>query len=348
MLPLAERISALPRVRLAHIPTPLHPLPRLSKLLGGPEIWIKRDDCTGLAGGGNKARKLEFLLADALAAGADTLITAGGVQSNHARQTAAAGAGAGLRVILMLANFLPDKGEAYWKNGNALLDRLFGAEVHSLTRGTNMERAMYDMAELVRRAGGRPYVIPVGGSSCHGVLGHVDAGLELAAQARGIGISINRIVVASGSGGTQAGLVLAESETGIPVTGFCVGASAKEQRDKVHAVLSATALLLGIDNDKVPNAVALSEGFVGEGYGRPTAEALAAICIVAREEGILLDPVYTGKAMAGLMESIRAGQFDEMDRIVFMHTGGSTGLFAYEEELNAAITVNGRRNRYLP
>lgn len=301
---------------------------------------MKRDDFTGFASGGNKARKLEFLIANAREMSADTLITAGGLQSNHARQTAAAGAREGFRVILALADLVPDMSSAYRQNGNLLLDRIFGAEVRSLTRDANMNEAMQIIAEEVRASGGRPYVIPIGGSSGHGVLGHVEAGLELRAQADALGVKFRRVVVASGSGGTQAGLLLASIETGIPVTGFCVGASAVQQRAKIEDILRATTDLLGVDLDGLLGGIEVDDGFVGDGYGRPTAAMFEAVSMAATSEGIILDPVYTGKAMAGLIGGVRSGKYSKSERIVFLHTGGSPGLYAYEAAFNALLQTN--------
>jgi 1-aminocyclopropane-1-carboxylate deaminase/D-cysteine desulfhydrase-like pyridoxal-dependent ACC family enzyme len=236
------------RIHLALQPTPLEPLERLSRALGGPEIWIKREDCTGLGLGGNKARKLEYLLAQAIAEGADTLITTGGPQSNHARQTAAAAARCGLRCILILIDAVPGRREAYYRSGNLLLGRLFGAQVHIEPRGIDAATAMLAVAQQCRAKGHKPYVIPSGGSNATGILGHVRMTKELLAQSKTQGLSFTHVVVASGSGGTHAGLALGLASNGTPtsVVGYCVSRSADEQRSKVAALVEQTCAKLEI------------------------------------------------------------------------------------------------------
>lgn len=326
-------LNQFERVRLALLPTPLEPLPRLSKALGGPEIWVKREDCSGLGLGGNKARKLEYLIADALASGADTIITTGGPQSNHARQTAAAAARCGLDCTLVLIDSVPERDPAYYRSGNIMLDRLFGARIEVKPAETDATVAMAAAAERCRNQGRKPYVIPSGGSNATGIVGHVQAANELLAQCEALGEEFTRVVIASGSGGTQAGLALglAHRRSSLPVVGYCVSRSAAEQRAKVAALIEETCTKLGIVPPLDDSDLVLEDGFVGPGYGQPTAEMREAVAMVAALEGLALDPVYTGKAMAGLIAAIRDGGIDRSERVVFMHSGGAMALFAYPE-----------------
>ncbi len=324
-------LARFPRLKIAHLPTPLEPLQNLTRLLGGPNLWIKRDDCTGLGTGGNKTRKLEFLAAEALAQGADTLITQGAVQTNHGRQTAAIAARLGLRCILLLEHRVATDDPDYLKNGNVLLDRLFGAELRELPGGTDMNAAMEPVAEEVRRAGGRPYTIPGGGSNEVGALGYVGCALELVHQANEQGLVIDHIVHATGSAGTQAGLVagIAAMNARIPVLGIGVRAPRERQEANVHALACRVAEKLGLRSGIDRSAVAANCDYVGEGYGIPTPAMVEAVQLFARHEGILLDPVYTGKAAAGLIDLCRRGFFAKGTNVVFLHTGGAAGLHAY-------------------
>ena len=325
------------RLHLAHLPTPLEPLERLSRELGGPRIWVKRDDLTGLAGGGNKTRKLEFLLGDALERGTDTVLTAGAVQSNHARQTAAACARLGLGCELFLKEAAPGRGESYGHSGNVLLDRILGAKVRILPSSSDAETAMEERAEALRGEGRRPYAIPVGGSNAVGALGYVECARELSAQAFGIGLRIDAVVHASASHGTQAGLAVGLAVAGAETRLLGVGASgtAQQARANVERIAAATCERLGSPQRFAE--IEVDDRFVGEGYGMPTPEGLAAIRLLARLEGLLLDPVYTGKAMAGLVAMIREGHFGPDENIVYLHTGGWPALFAYEEELGEEV-----------
>jgi L-cysteate sulfo-lyase len=309
----------------------------LARLLGGPSLFVKRDDCTGLATGGNKTRKLEFLIGDALRLGADTLITHGAVQSNHVRQTAAAACRFGLRCEALLERRVPGHGPEYEATGNVLLDRLLKARLHLVAAGTDMDAACAEVAEAVRRRGGRPYTIPGGGSNAVGALGYVDAGLELLQQANARDLRIDGVIVGTGSTGTQAGLVcgLEGANAGIDVLGICVRRPQAPQEEAVHQTASATALHLGIKAGIDRGRVMANGDYVGLGYGIPTAGTLEAIRIAAEQEGLLLDPVYTGKAMAGLIDLCRNGFFTRGQNVVFVHTGGSAALFAYEADLVA-------------
>ncbi|MBU1345741.1 MAG: D-cysteine desulfhydrase [Alphaproteobacteria bacterium] len=330
-------LARFPRVRLAHLPTPLEPLPRLSDALG-IDLWIKRDDCTGLAGGGNKTRKLEFLLGDAFEQNADTLVTQGAVQSNHVRQTAAAAAAMGMKCEVILEERTGSKAEDYVWNGNVLLDRLFGAVIRRVPGGSDMPAELETTAEAVRRTGGRPYVIPGGGSNPIGALGYVDCAREIVVQADELDLAVDRIVTATGSAGTHAGLVagLAVMGADIPVLGIGVRAPKAKQEENVLKLARQTAALLGRP-DAVTDAMVVADcDYVGEGYGLVDQGVVDALILAARTDGIVLDPVYSGKAMKGLIALAEAGTFKE-ERVVFLHTGGAQGLFGYGTEIGPLL-----------
>jgi len=327
-------LSRFPRINLAHLPTPLEPMDRLSEALGGPRIFVKRDDCTGLATGGNKTRKLEFLLADAIHQGCDTVLTLGGLQSNHARQTAAAAAKMGLKCELFLeaVEGVPEKD--YDSNGNMLLDRILGPVIHRFTPGAPLADLMATRAESIRSEGGRPYAIPGGGSNGIGALGYVDCILEIARQSQRQSVTFDYIVLPTGSAGTQAGLLagleLCGSET--RVIGINVSASEKDQKDKLKPVADECFGLLDLAPPQKDQFVC-DDRFLTPGYGIPNDGTLDAIRTLARSEALLLDPVYTGKGMAGLIGRVREGYFSKDDTVLFLHTGGSAALFAYESLL---------------
>jgi L-cysteate sulfo-lyase len=326
-------LSRFPRLHFAHLPTPLEPLDNLSRYLGGPRLWIKRDDCTGLSSGGNKTRKLEFLLGDALEKGADSLITQGATQSNHARQTAAIAAKLGLECHLLLENRTGNADPTYRLNGNVLLDQLHGATISERPSGTDMNAEMELLAKGLRDAGRKPYVIPGGGSNAIGALGYVNAALEIVSQANDRGLKVDRIVHATGSAGTQAGLVtgLYALNSGIPVLGIGVRAPREKQEQTVFDLAVKTSIHLGLPQPVPREAIEANTDYVGEGYGVPTPAMLEAISLMARLEGILLDPVYSGKGMAGLIDLIRNGALSDDANVVFIHTGGSVGLFGYPD-----------------
>jgi D-cysteine desulfhydrase family pyridoxal phosphate-dependent enzyme len=319
----------VPRVRLAQLPTPIEELPRLSRALGGPRILAKRDDLTGLAGGGNKTRKLEFSLGEALRQEADTLVTLGAVQSNHARQTAAAAARCGLRCVLVLSGGPPRA-----ENGNLLLDRLLGAEVVFAGARTREEVAAEAVA-AERAAGRRPFLIPVGASDEIGAVGYVAAAEELAAQLEAQRLRVDRIVFASSSFGTQAGLCLGVKALGLgaQIAGVAIDAPRAEVQAQVAALAGRTARRLGLDVAIDPGAVIAFDGYLGGGYAVLGDAEREAIALVARQEGLLLDPVYTGRAMAGLVDLVRKKAFGAGETILFWHTGGTPALHAYAEGL---------------
>ncbi len=324
-------LARFPRLHLAHLPTPLEPMERLTRLLGGPRLWIKRDDCTGLATGGNKTRKLEFLMGEALAEGADCVITQGAVQTNHGRQTAAIAARLGLRCIILLEHRVTTEDPDYLYNGNVLLDRLLGAELRDYPSGGDMNAALEPVAAEVRAAGGRPYLIPGGGSNVTGALGYVACAEELLYQANARSLRIDYVVHATGSAGTQAGLVagLEAMSSGIPVLGIGVRAPREKQEENVHRLAEAVAERIGLKGGIRRERVIANCDYVGAGYGIPTPGMIEAVELFARQEGILLDPVYSGKGAAGLIDLVRKGYFSKSDNVVFVHTGGAAGLFAY-------------------
>jgi L-cysteate sulfo-lyase len=328
-------LSRFPRVPLAHLPTPLELLPRLTAHLGGPNIYVKRDDCTGLATGGNKTRKLEFLMADALEKGATAVVTQGAVQSNHARQTAAAAAKLGLRCELVFEQRIASPSETYSSSGNVLLDRLLGAGMREVANGTDMTAAMESVAEELRSDGETPYIIPGGGSNPIGALGYVDCALELLAQANREGLVVDHVVHATGSTGTQAGLVvgLKATRSGVPLLGIGVNAAKDVQEQRVFELASKTAELVDAPGAVAREDVVANCDYVGAGYGLPTGAMNDAVLLLARLEGLLFDPVYSGKALAGLLDLVQKGYFADAKNIVFIHTGGSAGLFAYADQL---------------
>jgi L-cysteate sulfo-lyase len=327
-------LDQFPRVPLAHLPTPLEHLPRLSAELGGPQIYVKRDDCTGLATGGNKTRKLEFSMAAAQQEGADTIVTVGAVQSNHVRQTAAAACKLGMQCEVLLEHRVQDPSDYYRQSGNVLLDRIFGANLREYPGGTDFEAAMESVAEEVRAAGGTPYIIPGGASNAIGALGYVNCAIELLEQIAEAGINVGHIVTATGSAGTQAGLIvgLKAMNSGIPLLGIGVNAPQEKQEEKVFSLACETAEYIGKPGCVARDDVVANCDYVGDGYGVPTESMNEAVLLLARAEGLLFDPVYSGKALAGLIDLVRNDQF-EGDNIVFLHTGGAAALFAYADQL---------------
>ena len=328
-------LSRFPRVSLAHLPTPLEHLPRLSAHLGGPQIWVKRDDCTGLGTGGNKTRKLEFLMADALRHEADVIITQGAVQSNHARQTAAAACKLGMECELIFEKRVKDADEAYTRSGNVLLDRIFGARISEVEKGSDMNAAMEARAAELKKKGRKPYIIPGGGSNPIGALGYIDCALEFMSQANRAGVVIDHVVHATGSAGTQAGLVvgLKATHSGIPLLGIGVNAAKNAQEEKVYKLAVETADYIGAPGVVQREDVIANCDYVGPGYGVPTEAMNDAVMLLARLEGLLFDPVYSGKGLAGLIDLVSGGHFSQAKNILFVHTGGVAGLFGYSGQL---------------
>lgn len=327
------------RVELCHRPTPLEPMDRLADHLGGPRLLVKRDDCTGLALGGNKTRKLEFLMGDALAKGANTVITVGGVQSNHCRQTAAAAARLGLKCELVLPHLSRFESSTYETSGNVLLDRLLGARLHvTADRDRATERSREVLAE-VRARGDVPYFIPAGGSTAIGALGYVDAALELARQTHERNLRIDHVVVTTGSCTTHAGLIVGlaavEQSPEFDCRPSLIGISVYQRLPEVVATVKQkvreTAELLGLDGAALEERIVVTDDYLGGGYGEPTDAMVEAVGLAARLEGLLVDPVYTGKTLSGLIDLVRRGHFKPSDNVLFWHTGGTPALFAYRE-----------------
>ncbi len=327
-------LARFPRRRYTPYATAIEPLTNLTRALGGPSLWIKRDDTLGLAAGGNKTRKLEFLVADALAQGADTLVTCGAPQSNHCRLTLAAAAREGLKCRLVLEERV--KGTYDPKaSGNNFLFGLMGVErVTVVPAGSDLMAAMEVMAADLPAAGRKGYLIPGGGSNALGALGYVSCADEIIAQAFDRRLAFDHIVTPSGSAGTHAGLLvgLVGRQTGIPLTGINVSRPRELQETNVHTLALATAEKLGLPPIPREAVTALGD-WVGPGYSLPTPEMIEAVHMLARLEGVLLDPVYTGKAMAGLIGLVRRGHFKASDNVLFVHTGGSPALFAYQDVL---------------
>jgi D-cysteine desulfhydrase family pyridoxal phosphate-dependent enzyme len=316
--------ASLPRLRFAHLPTPIEPLPRLSAKLG-VELSIKRDDQTGLAFGGNKVRKLEFLLAEAQTLGARTLITTGAAQSNHCRQTAGAAAQQGFACILVLAGHQPSQ-----ITGNVLLDKLLGAEI-VWAGDREVGQVFQETFERAQQDGRQPFLVPYGGSSPVGAAAYAAAIGELMAQ----DVSVDRIVFASSSGGTQAGMVVGARMHAFPgrITGISVDKPAASLCETVATLANQTASLLGEDLNLAPSQIEVKDAYLGGGYGVVSDLERNAIHLWAHREGILLDPVYTGRAAGGLMDMIQKGEIDSGERVLFWHTGGTPSLFAYTDQL---------------
>jgi len=326
-------LAKFPRRRYTAGQTPIEKASRFSEVLGGPDIYIKRDDLLGLSAGGNKTRKLEFLVADALAQGADTLITCGAVQSNHCRLTLSAAVKEGLKCRFVLEERVPGSFDPK-ASGNIFLYNLLGIEeIKVVQAGSDLMAAMEQVAEQLAAEGRKGYIIPVGGSNAIGATGYVACAQEILDQTFKLGLNIDALVCASGSAGTQAGLITGfyGCNMNIPVVGINVSREKEEQEDIVYRLVRETAKHVGVNFEIPRDAVNCFGDYVGPGYSLPTPEMAEAVKLVARTEGILLDPVYTGKTMAGLIDLIRQGYFKKEANILFVHTGGSPALYVYKE-----------------
>jgi D-cysteine desulfhydrase family pyridoxal phosphate-dependent enzyme len=329
----------MPRIRLANLPTPLEEMPLLSERLGGPKLYIKRDDLTGLAFGGNKARKLEFIMAEAKRRGADVIVTGAGFQSNWCTQVAAAARKLGMKIVLVKSG--PREGydpEEY--DGNQLLHFILGADIKIVT-AKNIQRVSEEIFKKLKRNGHTPYFIPIGGSTPLGALGYVNAIPEILSQANNMKIKVDYIVTATGSTGTQAGLLLGAKafNTTIKVLGFSVSSSKHLLVKRIENLINDTSKLLSLDLSITPEDIVVYDEYVGEGYGVINKDTVEAIKLVAETEGILLDPVYTGKAMAGLIDQIKRGRFTREETVVFLHSGGTAALFPYRKPIRAIIEL---------
>jgi L-cysteate sulfo-lyase len=340
---LSQALSLLPRRDLLEGPTPIQRLHRIEAALGsssnGVRIYAKRDDLMSLGGGGNKLRKLEFLLGDAAAAGADTIIATGGRQSNFARLAAAAAARLGLACELVLSRMVPRSGDEYDRNGNVLLDDLFGARIHDLSPGVDPTRFAEERAEELGLAGHKAYVAGLGGSSPVGSVGYAACALEIQTQSHDLDIDFVGVVVPNGSSGTQAGLVAGYRALGLDTTRVRsytvlapVAGAMTATVEKANAVLT----LLGFGASVTSDDVKVSGSQLGAGYGVPTPAMVKAVRLMASREGLLLDPVYGGKAFAGLLADISTGRYEAGDNVLFIMTGGSPGLYAYASDFLGA------------
>ena len=332
-----KSLSEFPRVTLAHKPTPLDAMERLGRLLGGHTLFVKRDDCTGLAMGGNKARQLEFYFGDAVSKGATTILVTGAVQSNYVRSVAAAAAKLGLECEVQLENRVKGMGDEYQQSGNVLLNRLFGATIHTYPEGedeSGADRSLENIAEKIKERGRKPYVIHLAvGHPPLGALGYVEATNELLNQLEERGASLDAIIVPSGSALTHAGILVGldlhgRNET--KVYGICVRRNKRAQAERVFQVASQTAELLNFQISLKQHDIMTFDDYLEPGYGHPSPDTIEAIKLGARTEGLLLDPVYSGKAFTGLIGLSKQGVLKPGTNIVFLHTGGTPALFVYQ------------------
>ncbi len=311
--------------------TPIEPLKKFSEALGGPNIYVKRDDLLGLTSGGNKTRKLEFLMADALDQQADVIITCGAVQSNHCRLTLSAAVKEGLECVLVLEERVANSYDPDGSGNNFLFKLLGAADIKVVPGGSDMLGEMEKVAAALREKGKKPYIIPGGGSNEIGATGYVACAQEITQQTYEMGLNVDYLVTASGSGGTHAGLLAGffGTNSGIPILGVNVSRPNEKQIPLIRDLAQRTAKHVGIEGEIPANAVTCYDEYVGPGYSLETPEMIEAVQLLARTEGILLDPVYTGKTMAGLIGLVRQGYFKKDDNVLFVHTGGSPALYAY-------------------
>ena len=328
-------LSQFPRRRYTQGNTPIEKLERFGALFKGPAVYCKRDDLLGLAGGGNKTRKLEFLMADALAQGADTVITCGAVQSNHCRLTLAAANKEGMACHLVLEQRVPNSYNRFANGNNFLYDLLAVEERHVVESGTDMMAKMTSIADSLRAKGRKPYIIPGGGSNAIGGLGYVACAQEILQQTFEMELNLDAIVCCSGSTGTHAGLLtgIIGNNARIPVIGIGINRKKEAQRRAVYDLCGKISEKLNLSKAPDMEDVIVFDDYIGEGYSRVTEGMLEAVKLLARTEAILLDPVYTGKTMAAMIDLLKKGYFSKMKNILFLHTGGAPALYAYTEDL---------------
>ena len=322
-------IDKFERIKLGHFPTPIEYLKNITEYLNGPQIYIKRDDCTGLATGGNKTRKLEFLMSDAIRNQANLIITVGAVQSNHARQTAAACAILGLKCIVILEQRLTNAPSAYMTSGNVFLNKLFGAEVIVCPKKNDLEEYAKTIIRKKKEKGFNPYYIPVGGSNHIGELGYVECMREIIKYDNNN--SFTHIILPTGSGGTHSGTIVGKLyyKRDLKIIGISVKDNKKDQEEKVFKLAKYSCTYIKCDQPQRKEVVAFDD-YVGEGYGVPTNGMIEAVKLMAKKEAVLLDPVYSGKAFNGLLDLTLKKYFKDTDKILFIHTGGVVSLYAYE------------------
>ena len=334
-----KRLESFPRVKLTHVPTPIEEMPNLAAALQIPHLYVKRDDCTGLAFGGNKARQLEYYFGEALDLGADTVLITGAIQSNYTRMTAAAACRLGLKCHIQLEERVPDTNDLYQTSGNVLLDRLMGSELHFFPEGEDEEAADLELeriAEDLRKKGAKPYVIHLGlGHPPLGALGYIDAAKEFSGQIQEMRLKVDEIVIPSGSGQTHSGLLFGLRTLGNPVriTGNCHRRDAAHQKKRIAGVLEDIAELLTSPNPTTDEDINLFDGVMAPGYGQINDATREAIQLAAQNEALFCDPVYSGKAMAGMIALIRQGHIDKDAVVLFWHTGGQPAIFAYGNKL---------------
>ena len=334
-----KRLELFPRVKLTHVPTPIEEMPNLADALQIPHLYVKRDDCTGLAFGGNKARQLEYYFGEALDLGADTVLITGAIQSNYTRMTAAAACRLGLKCHIQLEERVPDTNDLYQTSGNVLLDRLMGSELHFFPEGEDEEAADLELeriAEDLRKKGAKPYVIHLGlGHPPLGALGYIDAAKEFSGQIQEMRLKVDEIVIPSGSGQTHSGLLFGLRTLGNPVriTGNCHRRDAAHQKKRIAGVLEDIAELLTSPNPTTDEDINLFDGVMAPGYGQINDATREAIQLAAQNEALFCDPVYSGKAMAGMIALIRQGHIDKDAVVLFWHTGGQPAIFAYGNKL---------------
>ena len=326
-------LGRFPRIRYTEGYTPIEKLSKLTEHLGGPNIYVKRDDLLGLAGGGNKTRKLEFLMADALKQGADSIVTCGAVQSNHCRLTLAAAVREGLECHFVIEQRVPNSYDES-ASGNNFLYKLLGINsIHVVEGGSDIVGAMNEVAEKLKSQGKKPYIVPGGGSNEIGALGYVSCAQEVLAQTHDMGLNIGHVVLTSGSAGTHAGFLtgIIGSNAGIPVTGIGINKKNDIQLPRVYDLCQKVAAKLGLKNEITRDDVVVFEDYIGGGYSIRTDAMVDAIVLLARLEGMLLDPVYTGKTMAGMIDLVKKGYFKDCENILFLHTGGAPTLYHYTD-----------------
>ncbi|MGX6591984.1 D-cysteine desulfhydrase [Cetobacterium ceti] len=328
-------LAKFPRKRYTEGQTPIEKLENFSKALGGPTIYIKRDDLLGLTSGGNKTRKLEFLMAEALEQGADTILTCGAVQSNHCRLTLAAAVKEGLKCQLILEERVKDSYKPEGSGNNFLFNLLGVEKTYVVPGGSDMLGELEKLADKLKAEGRKPYIVPGGGSNPVGSTGYVACAQEIMEQLFDKGIKIDHFVVPSGSAGTHAGIIAGMTgiNANIPVTGVSVNRNKALQTEAVLNLARETAIRVGVKEEITEDMIQVTDEYVGPGYSLPSDEMVEAVQLLAKTEGILLDPVYTGKVMAGLIGMIRQGKFKKEDNILFLHTGGSPALYAYTETI---------------
>ncbi|MFX0211339.1 MAG: D-cysteine desulfhydrase family protein [Candidatus Hodarchaeota archaeon] len=321
-------LESIPRIPLCLLPTPIVPLKRLTQHLGGAEIFMKRDDLTGVAFGGNKNRKLEFLLADAKQKGADVIVTEGSLQSNHCLQTAACSAKLGLECELVLSGEDPD-----FITGNLLLDQILDVKIHRAKDSVERNELMIRVEEELKAEGKKPYMIPTGGSTSIGALGYLNCIVEIVQQSKELGVSFSHLIHSTGSGGTQSGLLIGRElySPNLEILGINVGDPTERLQKEIKRIIKEFNQDWGLELMIGDESIKILEGYFGEGYGIPTQEMIDTVKLMAKLEGVFLDPIYTGKAIVGLVDLIKSDVIPKDDNVLFLHSGGGPSIFNYKD-----------------